>query len=432
MNARRASAEIKYNGTAITAKLEGQYNEVAYTDPASGEADTVDISIQDKGRKWITAWRPRDGDTMEVKICVHDWGHEGDNQSLDCGSFTLDDYNFSGWPVTGSISGVSVPADTAFRTTERTKTWENITIQEIGREIAKRAGIELVWDVEGQPWPLKCVEQSKQTDCDFLAKICEEYGLAMKVYARKIVIYDREAYKAKDAAVTIGEEEINSWSVGHSMGGTYTGGEFTYTDPATEEEIKVTVGTGPRILKESGKADSKADAERKIKAKIAAANHGADTLSISIAGRTDIMAAICVSIPAIGDMSGKYFLDKVTSRVSSSGGFTMDLEMSLVENMTQEVVLDAINRLEAVGIINAPAYWRDHYKDIAYLDGLILNMATVIKANRGGTNITTVDEALAILGRNGVINTPDYWLGHCTAVTYLDTLIIKAANALGG
>lgn len=88
----------------------------------------------------------------------------------------------------------------------------------------------------------------------------------MKVYAQKIVVYDREAYKKKGAAAVLSPSNMKSWSWQQDQAGTYTGGEFTYTSPATEKEIKVTVGKGSRILKQSGKADSKADAERKIKA----------------------------------------------------------------------------------------------------------------------------------------------------------------------
>jgi len=45
---------------------------------------------------------------------------------------------------------------------------------------------------------------------------------------------------------------MKSWSWQQDQAGTYTGGEFTYTSPATEKEIKVTVGKGSRILKQSG------------------------------------------------------------------------------------------------------------------------------------------------------------------------------------
>ena len=391
MRTRRAETDLTWNGAAVTSKMVGYKATVTYTDAASGEADSLEISMNDRDRQWTTAWMPKTGDTLTAAIKVYDWEREGDNRTLDCGFFILDNYSFSWWPMTGTISAVSVPADSAFRATQRTKTWEKATLQAIGNEIAARAGITLTWDVEGEPITVESVEQSEQTDCEFYMSLCEEYGLSMKVYAQKIVVYDREQYKERDVAGTIRESEIESGSWNTTLDGTYTGGEYTYTDPNTEEEIKVTVGTGTRILKQSGKADNKADAERKITAAVANANHGATTVG---------------------------------------GGYTMDLELSLVEAMTEEVIKDATERLAAVGVMASPEYWVAHYQDVANLDGLILNMATRIKVNLGGSSITTVDDALDVLTRTGVINSPDYWASKHSALAWLDTLLISAANAL--
>ena len=84
---------------------------------------------------------------MTATIKAKDWSREGDTKILPCGFFILDNYEYSGWPLAANISAVSVPAEGSFRATERTKTWEDVTIQEIGKEIAKRAGISLAWDV---------------------------------------------------------------------------------------------------------------------------------------------------------------------------------------------------------------------------------------------------------------------------------------------
>ena len=399
MRTRRAETDLTWNGAAVTSKMVGYKATVTYTDAASGEADSLEISMNDRDRQWTTAWMPKTGDTLTAAIKVYDWEREGDNRTLDCGFFILDNYSFSWWPMTGTISAVSVPADSAFRATQRTKTWEKATLQAIGNEIAARAGITLTWDVEGEPITVESVEQSEQTDCEFYMSLCEEYGLSMKVYAQKIVVYDREQYKERDVAGTIRESEIESGSWNTTLDGTYTGGEYTYTDPNTEEEIKVTVGTGTRILKQSGKADNKADAERKITAAVANANHGATTLSLTIMGRPDLVASQCVTVVGIGRLSGKYFIDSITHTVG--GGYTMDMELSLVEAMTEEVIKDATERLAAVGVMDSPEYWVQHYKDVANLDGLILNMATRIKTNLGGSSITTVDDALDVLTRTG-------------------------------
>ena len=127
-------------------------------------------------------------------------------------------------------------------------------------------------------------------------------------------------------------------------------------------------------------------------------------------------------------MSGKYYIDSITHHVGT--GYTMDLELSLVEAMTEEVIKDATERLAAVGVMASPEYWAAHYKDVKHLDGLILNMATRIKVNLGGKSITTVDAALDVLTKTGVINSPDYWATAYTSLAWLDTLLISAANAL--
>lgn len=329
MKTREATVDIIWNGAAVSSRLLGGDREVTYTDPASGEADSLDISVHDRDWNWIAAWLPAEGDTLEATIRTMNWTREGDNKVLPCGTFILDDFSFSGWPVAGTISSVSVPADSSFRETKRTKTWENVTVEEMAKEIAGRAGIALAWDAGGAAPSIKSVEQIQQTDCEFLMDVCSDYGLAMKVYAKRLVIYDREAYKKRPPVAVLAPGDLLSWSWKTSLVGTYTGGEYAYTDPGSEEEINVKVGSGPRILKLSGKADSAVDAERKLIAAIAAANHGHTTLSVSLMGRLDMVASQCVSVTNLGQLGGKYFIDKATHRVG--GGYTTDLELSRVE-----------------------------------------------------------------------------------------------------
>lgn len=328
MRTRRANVDLTWNGAAVTSKMAGMATSINYTDPASGEADSIDIAIQDRDRRWISSWMPSAGDTLSARIKLQDWGREGDNRSLSCGFFVLDDFSFTGWPITGSISGVSVPADGAFRETQRSKTWENVTIKEIATEIAGRAGIALLFDANGFEWTIKSIEQTTQTDCEFLMSLCTTYGLSMKVYAQKIVIFDREAYKAKRSAMVLYASDIESWSWKTTLAGTYTGGEYAYTDPKTEEEITAKVGDGPRILKQSGKADSAADAERKINAAVNDANHSAVSMSVTIMGNARLFAGQCITISGMARISGKYYIDKVVHSIGS--GYTMQLDLSKV------------------------------------------------------------------------------------------------------
>lgn len=56
MRTRKAEVEITYNGAAVTTKLAKYETEVTYTDPASGEADTLDIWNTSTARSMVNTW----------------------------------------------------------------------------------------------------------------------------------------------------------------------------------------------------------------------------------------------------------------------------------------------------------------------------------------------------------------------------------------
>jgi len=66
MRTRSAAVDLTWNGAAVKSKMLGQTTEITYTDPASGEADSLDIAIHDRDRQWTVAWMPLAGDTLEA------------------------------------------------------------------------------------------------------------------------------------------------------------------------------------------------------------------------------------------------------------------------------------------------------------------------------------------------------------------------------
>lgn len=329
MNTRRTQLTL----TGALDNINEIWTSFTYTDPAEGEADSISVEIFDRNNANLEKALPDLGAEMTAKIEALDWGDAPGGGTLDCGKFVVDDFSFSGWPTKGTVSAVSSPADSSFRETERSKTWKNVTVKEIGKEVAANNGLSLEWDAELNP-TIKTLEQTEETDCSFFEDVCFTYGLMMKIYATKLVVYDREAYKKKDAVADIALTDVKSWDWKKKLAHTYTGGTYTYTisiKKAKDKKVKVTVGKGPRWLHKSGKADSNADAELKIKAALNNANHGATTMSCEMMGRADLVATECVNMVGFGQLSGKYYIDKVEQSVSASSGYTTSLEMSKVE-----------------------------------------------------------------------------------------------------
>ena len=190
---RSKSLSIVYNGTEIWEELKPYLQSFSYTD-GTDQSDTISFTLNDRDKKWSGIWTPQKKDIVHPTIEVKNWNYEGEQLTIACGDFIVDDYSFNGPPLTGSINGVSSPVQTSFKETQKSKTWESATVQLIAAEMAGNYGLTLYYDASDVP--ISKMEQSKQTDSDFLLKLCEKYGLGLKIYSNRIVIWDYKRYYA--------------------------------------------------------------------------------------------------------------------------------------------------------------------------------------------------------------------------------------------
>ena len=329
--ARRASTTLKFNGKNVDTSLKEYLESVSYTDVASGSSDTISISLQNISEKWMKGWYPKKGDSVSGSIRFLDWNGDGKDRTLQCGSFTLDEIKFSGNPMTASFGCVSSPASESFKTRERTKTWKNVTIQGIAGEIAGRYKLKLSYS--GAAIKISSLEQS-QADSQFLYSLCESYGLSMKVYKKKIVIYDQTEMEKRKAVRTIRMEDFvdGDWELTDSLFGVYTGARISYKSSKSSKEISVYTGLkkedapGSRVLKINETADSVSDAYYKAAAKVNKSNEAATTISGSIWPDPRVCAGATVTVSGFGRVDGKYFIDKSSVDVGD-GGTKQKIEM---------------------------------------------------------------------------------------------------------
>ena len=331
---RKAAVNITYTpkgGKAKrTASTMAEYNEgFSYTDAATGQSDTISLKVDNRDLRWANKWLPKKGDKIKAVIKVKSWQKDGADQSFTCGKFCCDDLSYTGPALSCTIGGVSVPEGQAFRSTERTYTWERVTIEEMARKIGKRYKLAVTYDAP--KITIKSMEQKGKTDCDFLNGVCNDYGLYIKVYYGKIIIYSVETYEAKKAVKTFSINDFEDWSYNTTLVGTYTGATIKYTRGDDDKELSLTVGGGKRILNISEKVDSKADAELKACAKVNKENREAVTMSATIMADLKIVAGVCIQIKDAYQLNGKYFVDKVKHDIGANGAYTMQLELHKVQ-----------------------------------------------------------------------------------------------------
>ena len=329
MQARRSEINITYEGKDITNDILPFLIGLTYTDNASGAADTLDLELMDKDGLWIDSWFPKTGDIIKAQISVINWNFEGDNRSFDCGTFIVDEINFSGRPRTLSLSAISIPAAQDFNDTKKSKTWKKITIKNIANEIANNANVQLMFLAEDMK--IDSIEQENTSNMEFLYKLCETYVMAMKVYNEKIVIFDEIDYESKESIGILTELSFTDWSGKTTIAGVYDGVIINYQSPKSSKnklQYKFKVRDGNRILTLNQQAENLKDAQKQAKAELRKANKEETTLSLNLKGAIHITAGCCVTIEGLGHFNGKYYVDKAVHNINS--GFTTNLELHKV------------------------------------------------------------------------------------------------------
>ncbi len=322
---RNSNLKLDYFGNTAFSIGTNTVQSFSYSDKFNGESDSININIYDRDYNWLCKHFPQKGHKIKASISCFDGKSE---KQLNCGQFTLDDISISGEPLNISLKAVSSPVSTGFSVTERSKVWKNLSIKSIAADIAKRAGIKLYYDADDIR--IASVEQSSKTDSTFLSELCKTYGICMKVYSDKLVLYNLQKAINKTPTKTIHKSEIEpSWSFNTSLDGNYTGGVLTYSD-TNGNDIKYSIGSGSRILKITDKKPANySEAEKMMKASILFANLETTILSFSTPGRLDIVASQTIKIEGFGnEIDGKYFITSISDSISK--GFKTSFEAAKV------------------------------------------------------------------------------------------------------
>lgn len=325
---RRAELAMSFNGRNVSTTIRDYLESVTFTDVASGSSDSVSISMYDKDMIWLSDWYPTKGDKITGGAIFHGWNGEGDRRQIQYGAFILDSIQFSGNPLSCTFGGLAIPEDQSFKTRQRTKTWENIGLAQITGEIAGRYGLGSIF--QGEDFLIEALEQTDRTDSDFLFSTVKEYGLKMKVYNNRIIIFDAGIMEAAAPVCTISRNDFanDSWSYTDELEGTYTGAEVGYkSDKSGEKEIKAVIGDSRRLLYINTSCESHAEALRKARARVNEANENMTKLSGTLWGYPDLASGSTVQVTGMGRASGKYYLDKVTTTISGNGGTSQKVEM---------------------------------------------------------------------------------------------------------
>ncbi len=345
--ARRIIPHIAYNGKDISEDLSNYLIGIDYTDELSGAADDLQLTLEDRDNLWLSDWFPEKGASLDAVLETRYWNGSTDMpQTVSLGTFEIDELECSAMPTTVRIKSVSVPDNTTLRGTERSRSWEKVTIKKVAEDIATEAGLELFWDTAEEPETQDRIEQTEQSDLEFLQKLCDDNSLALKISEKQIVIFDEIKYEEADAVLNIvkstelmaAEKESNllpsyapsSWNFTSSIRDVYKACQVNYQNEDSKEKLTYTF-TAPgktigKTLVINQQVKSQAEAEKLAKNELRKKNVEEIKGSFKMRGQLTISAGLTINIVGFGVFDGKYLITRVSHSIGRSG-YTCSIEV---------------------------------------------------------------------------------------------------------
>lgn len=337
--ARRTAIKLYFKGTDISKELSKYLLSMTYTDKEENETDDINISIDDREGKWIKNWLGSGGDKKAYKgteiqpiIIQKNMLSNGKDKVLDCGTFEIDEVDYSGPPAKVTIKATSIPYKTKLRQTKHNKAWQNTTLKNIANRIAKNSSMKLLYESSYNP-RYKRKEQVNQTDIVFLKKLCKNAGISLKVTAKTIVMFDSEKYEQKTEVKKIKKGKGNILSYNFSTktaDAAYSACHVAYTEPKTNKKIECTykplkANKDGQTLEVKQKVTNVAEAKMLAKKMLRSKNKGETTASFTLVGDTNLVAGVTVRVYGYGAFNGKYIVEEAVHNVT--GGYTTQIKL---------------------------------------------------------------------------------------------------------
>ncbi|QOD81897.1 phage late control D family protein [Chromobacterium haemolyticum] len=322
---------IQYEGKDITADISHDFVRLVYHDKRTGEADELEIVLENSHGRWTGAWYPEKGDRIVASI-----GYAGESM-LPCGEFEVDECELTGPPDEITIKALASGITRAVRT-KQTKAYNGQTLAGIAKTVAQRNGLKLAGDAE--QIPIGRVTQNQETDLGFLKRVAEQYGHIVSVRGDQLYIAPLSAVDDRDAVLTVAQrQQLKHYRVRDKTHATYKSVTVSYMDPKTGKLVEHTEHAkttkrkrGDKViedkadtLKINARAENKQQAVAMAKAALRDKNLKEMEGEFDLIGDPRLLAGNTLNIACLGKLSGDYLLSESRHTVTRSGGWDVSL-----------------------------------------------------------------------------------------------------------
>ena len=329
--ARRAKLQLIYGNKDISADLAPFLAGFSYTDHSSGKADDIQINLEDRAGLWRGDWLPEKGATVQAAIITEHWEEDGKTETLPLGTFEIDEIEFSGPPNIVTIKALAIPESSTLRGEVKNRAWEKTQLSVIAQDIANGASMDLTYDTDDDP-EYDRIEQTEQSDLEFLLKLCNDAGLSLKITDKQVVVFDDSKYEKIAPVMVIRRNaaSVLKYNATSSTRDVYSSCRVRYHNAKTKQDIDYIYAppsrpTTGKTLVINERVDNLADAEKLAKKRLRQQNKEEVKISMTLLGSLILVGGVTVQLIDWGFLDGKYFVSRADH--SSGSGYTTKTEL---------------------------------------------------------------------------------------------------------
>jgi phage protein D len=329
---------IKANSADITALIRARLISLRYTDEAGAASDMLEIVLADHDDARPLAM-PRVGAILSLSI-----GYK--NALRKIGDFTVDEIERSGYPCSLTIRARAAGFDKGdngagnFKT-QRTRGWvAGMTIGGVVAKIAQEHGLKprVASNLAGEVLPQ--IDQKFESDLNFLLRVLKKYGAIAKPTNGFLVVSRTGTLKSISGLalppVTLKPADVASFRMVQSK--RETAGQVVAFWHSVEKakQMQESVGEGEPVTRLPTDYPTQALALAAARAELERKQRGGATVSLTMAGRADVMAEGALILSGFRDgVNGSWSITRAEHAINN-GGYVTTVEAEIPTDTSNE------------------------------------------------------------------------------------------------
>lgn len=311
---------IVADGKDITTLINDRLLELRTSDKPGMESDDFELRIDDRDQA-VTL--PTRGASIEVYL-----GYT-DKALTRLGRYTVDEVEVSGPPDTLVIRGKASDMRGSGKTV-RSGSWENVSLQQIVRDVAARNGWQPVCPVQTK---VPRIDQLNESDYNFITRVAKQYDCTAKLADGKLLVMPRQGSQTASGEnlipVVLGRSDLSRYQFRFGDRNTQKAVRTKHQDKRTGALQVVELGNDelpdglPAVHTDRHIYPNKSAAEQAAKARLAAFNRSTAGVRLEMVGRTDVFAERLIVVQGIKPgLDGEYLADAVEQMFTPAGWTT--------------------------------------------------------------------------------------------------------------